>query len=215
MEKNKELLNAIKKKSHVKVKYWLDQGADPNLTFPANHGENWSVLMTASQCGLHKCVAALINAGANVNLEANNGVTALSEAFRLFNTPGHYDTINLLIDAGANVNRYVDNYAADRKMLLLHLSLALEINAAHVTDEQRDLLLLKMMKHGANADCVNYRNESLSEALRRYQHEDAGEIHPSRIKCLIHSLSVVNQFLEQQKLEVLIKSESHDNQLKF
>lgn len=213
MDLNKELENAVKKKSHIKANLFLEQGADPNAVIG---NEGWTVLMEAAQRGFHKCVWSLLNAGANVNATTTNGhATALTEAFRLFRTPSHYETVCILMDAGADVNRIVDVNRSEAKTPLLMVAAGFELLRPALTEDQRDGLLLRIMAHGGDVECVTPNNESLFEVLRLYENEDSDKINPGYVECLKHSISTVNKYLEQKKLESLIHVDNESKNLKF
>lgn len=77
----------------------LKHRADPNLLGPAYNGE--SALHTAASNGRLDCVLALLDAKANVNLQAKgNEISALHLATR----NGHFDVARALCVANANVN---------------------------------------------------------------------------------------------------------------
>ena len=66
----------------------------------AGGGDDATALIMAAQDGHVEAVRLLLAAGANVNLQAQNGVTALIMAAQ----NGHADVIRLLLANGANVN---------------------------------------------------------------------------------------------------------------
>lgn len=79
------------------VKRLLDQGANANITDPFRTN---SALGIAAMNGHTEIAKLLIDKGADVNFQANNGNTALMLAAQA----GHADIAKLLIEKGANVN---------------------------------------------------------------------------------------------------------------
>ena len=103
---------AAKKGRYEIVKYFLDQGMDPNITYRAymkpffNEVPNYSLttpLHSAVYSGSLETVQLLIEHGADVNAKNQNGCTPLFFAVRA----GHAPIIELLLDNGADINASV------------------------------------------------------------------------------------------------------------
>jgi hypothetical protein len=97
-----ELLLAARNGNVVGVIASLNQGADVNLQSESN---GYTPLTWASSRGHTEVVRLLLEAGADVNVAANDGQTALMRAADY----GHAETLRLLIDSGADVNAKSNN----------------------------------------------------------------------------------------------------------
>lgn len=91
------------------VQKLLEKGVDANaaLTVPYDRDyryfpRGYTPLMAASYMGNDNSAAQLLAAGANVNLAANDGRTALHYAAR----QGHFTAVRQLVEAGADINAY-------------------------------------------------------------------------------------------------------------
>jgi ankyrin repeat protein len=92
---DKELYNAARKGHNPRVERLLREGA--NVDAPQDYG--WTALIAAAYGGHLDVVVTLLNAGADVNLRANDG-SALCWAA----SQGHEGVVRVLIRCGADVN---------------------------------------------------------------------------------------------------------------
>jgi hypothetical protein len=92
-----ELLLAARNGNIVLVIASLDLGADVNTRSESN---GYTPLIWASSRGHTEAVRLLLEAGADVDLEANDGQTALMRAADY----GHAEVVELLLKSGADVN---------------------------------------------------------------------------------------------------------------
>ena len=131
--------------------------------------EERTPLLTASYNGPAELVTALLTAGAEVNLPANNGATPLLIASQ----NGHIEIVAALLDAGANVNLPENNGATPliiasekghAEIVAALLDAGADVNLArndgatilslvinHTPEEQKIPILLRLIAHGATA----------------------------------------------------------------
>ena len=98
---NISLLTCIKYYNYESFLYFIDQGADINVT----DNIRWSPLHYASQKGHKDIVDFLVSHGADVNVTDKYGETPLHIACK----EGHKDIIELLVSHGADVNVAYNN----------------------------------------------------------------------------------------------------------
>ncbi|MBU4447503.1 MAG: ankyrin repeat domain-containing protein, partial [Proteobacteria bacterium] len=91
------LIFAVKDGDIMGAQWLLDCGADVNLRDSPN---GWTALLYATENHDTNIVKALLEKGANPNIEDNNGRTALINASRF----GLRDIVKVLIEKGANVS---------------------------------------------------------------------------------------------------------------
>ncbi|MDJ0816854.1 MAG: ankyrin repeat domain-containing protein [Desulfobacterales bacterium] len=96
-ELNNSLIQEVKAGNFEMVKYWLDQGADPNAKVQSGLEAGRSALFLAVNEGHVECVKILLSAGADVNTRDFYGKTPLDEA----KIEGHKEIVQILKEAGA------------------------------------------------------------------------------------------------------------------
>jgi len=97
-ELNNSLTLEVKAGNAEMVRYWLDQGADPNAKLQSGIEADQSVLWFAAGAGDIECVKILLSAGADINAkDAYRGETPLGHAIR----EGHTEVVQILKKAGA------------------------------------------------------------------------------------------------------------------
>ena len=96
-ELNNSLIQEVKAGNFEMVKYWLDQGADPNAKAQSGLEAGRSALFLAVNEGHVECVKILLSSGADVNFRDFYGKTPLDEAI----IEGHNEIVQILKEAGA------------------------------------------------------------------------------------------------------------------
>ncbi|MEI6521056.1 MAG: ankyrin repeat domain-containing protein [bacterium] len=86
------ILSVARDRSEM-IPYLASKGADINCIY-----QGFTPLMIAAQDGKLQCAKMLIDAGANLESQEQNGLTALMAAAR----DGYIDIVRLLLDAGAD-----------------------------------------------------------------------------------------------------------------
>lgn len=136
-----------------KVKEMLKYGININAR---NIGHKATALTLAAENGYKEIVKILIDAEANVHIDANNGCTPLTQACQ----NGHIEIVKMLIDAGADVNT-VTNTRCSPLMVACekgHADIALELikNQASIDVANNDAWLHSPnsgMPERAHKDC--------------------------------------------------------------
>jgi ankyrin repeat protein len=170
---------------HLEVtKALLEAGADPQakstvldtpkLSFPRSGGPNtpfprggWTALMYAARQGEVETVRALVDAGANLNVQDPDGTTAL--VFSIINA--HYDSAAVLIDKGADPNiGDLSGMAALYAVVDMHtLRWNFGRPAPFITDKLTTFdIATRLLEHGADP------NARLKRAMLA-RHRDAGD----------------------------------------
>ena len=96
-ELNNSLILEVKAGNAEMVKYWLNQGADPNAKAQSGPNTGRSALFLAAREGHFECAQILLSAGADVDTRDFYGETPLSVATR----KGHNKIVQILKEAGA------------------------------------------------------------------------------------------------------------------
>ena len=94
-ENKQAFLDSVDNGDLINVKILLKSGIDPDT----RDTEGFTPLMQSATWGHTDIALALIQAGADVNLKANENTALMTAAFR-----GNTDIVRLLIEAGADVN---------------------------------------------------------------------------------------------------------------
>jgi ankyrin repeat protein len=130
------LLEAVQCRNLEEVKRLLKAGADI-------HAEDGLPLKWAASYGYDEIVKVLIKAKVNVNVQNNNGFSAIGFAAN----GGHLETVKLLIDAGADVKINKNSplkWALKNKHLAV-IKLLLENGADKSAIEDFDKKLMEMI----------------------------------------------------------------------
>lgn len=99
-ELDQKLLTAVKSGQVSEVKALLKMGANPNAAGELRGELRWTALMYTAAAGDMPCAQALLEAGAEVNMENLEGATALLIAVGRRRS----DMVPMLLDKGANPN---------------------------------------------------------------------------------------------------------------
>lgn len=214
MELNRELFKAIRSKSHIRVKLYLDQGANQNAISEESREAGWSAVMLASFQGSYRCVEELIKSGADVNAASELGETALSLCLMGAGSKDAVITVSKLIDAGVDINKFIHD--SDGMQISPLLRVAYTLQLMDVDQECRNGLLRKMIEHGADANCVNETGESLFEFCERYEREFSWHPNfPLKINFMKASVHFVKAYVEQKSLEKDICGDENEYSFQF
>ena len=97
-ELNNSLILEVKAGNAEMVRYWLDQGADPNAKLQSGQQAGRSILFVAARAGHIECVKILLSAGADINTkDPYYGDSPLDVAIR----HRHTEVVQILKEAGA------------------------------------------------------------------------------------------------------------------
>lgn len=159
-----ELISATARKEIDQVKKWLQQGANVNVR-SGRGSENVTPLMIAAKNGSKNILTFLIASGADVNLQDDDGETALSQAIRW----ADHATVQVLLAHGAEPLPL--HRAAIMGNIRLAQTLLAKENLVDVTDQNgctplllaaftgREAIVRLLLNHGAkvnHADKLGY-----------------------------------------------------------
>lgn len=208
-----ELLKAIKNKSSIKTKFYLDNGADANAAYLDDKEGAIPALILAVREGHIECIAELLKWGADPDAQIETGSTVLSECLRYASSKCVVEIIPMLISANVDLNKFVMD--SDENFISPLLRVAYTMQLMDVDQKQRNELLLTMIENGADIFCVNEYGDSLFDILEKYPRETGEYYYDKKLMWLIESCDFVKSYIDQKKLEKEIKNDDNEYSFQF
>ena len=159
---SKNIWSIIREGKVKEIKWFLDNGANPNL----QNNAGTTALMYASRYSNTdsnlETVKLLLDHGADLNLQSNTGWTALILSSRYSNTTSNPETVKLLLDNGANPNIQDNN------------GWTALISASRHSNTTSNLETVKLLlDHGANPNLQNNKGATALMFASGESHHDS------------------------------------------